>query len=241
MLLMDRSSICDTTGAGMSDQEVQNWLRYAFEETDRVGSRLDEFLGDSVEGLYMSLGMVPNATRRIITEIKPGTAQDRCAVLHASRFFNNTLAAFMLLRKGMLVEAITVARTALETCAQAVLFLRREDLATKWLNGTRYKPAKVRELLGRSPDFQPLYSALSEIAHANPEARWAHSVDVPPLGYAIFYGGTYRPKEASRLLTLLCDLVLVYLREFDSHYRVGPAGSCWRPSATHASVTLKCG
>jgi hypothetical protein len=100
------SSVCDAGWVYMSDEEIQNWLRYVLEEIDRVGSRLDEFLGTSVDGLYRSLAMVPNATRRIMTEISPGTAQDSCAVLHASRFFNNTTAAFILLRKGMLVEAI---------------------------------------------------------------------------------------------------------------------------------------
>src|SRR3712207_7960180 len=38
------------------------------------------------------------------------------------------------------------------------------------------------------------YDELSQVAHANPDAQWAHSVAVSDTAFAIAFGGTYQPK-----------------------------------------------
>src|SRR5437016_4500255 len=98
-----------------------NGLRLILEETERVSKRIDGTLGEHLDNIYILLGMIPNATRRIITEMgEAQTQQDHCAVFHASRVLNNAVGALMMLRNGLLVEASTLIRSTLETTAQAV-------------------------------------------------------------------------------------------------------------------------
>jgi hypothetical protein len=162
--------------------------------------------------------MIPNATRRIITELSEHSPQDICALIHASRIFNNLTGAFLMLRKGMSIESNILIRGALETTAQAILFMRDPNMAAKWLNGKQYSPADVRKGLQGRPDFKPLYDTLSEVAHANPQAQWMHTVAVEEQGLAILYGGAYQPKLAAHLLTVIVDILLMYLSEFHAHY-----------------------
>jgi hypothetical protein len=58
------------------------------------------------------------------------------------------------------------------------------------------------------------------VAHANPNARWAHSIPFKDGSYAISYGGVYQPKTASELLVILVEVVLMYLTHFyETYYR----------------------
>lgn len=192
-----------------------NRFRLSIEQTERVRKRLADKLGWHLDGLYILLAMIPNATRRMSTELGSYTPQDECCVFHASRVFNNAMAAFLLLERGMITEATTMVRAALEATAQAILFLRDAEAVAKWLRGRRYRPGDVRRRLGDRPNFASLYGVLSSVAHANPEARWTHSVPLPAHGrLAILYGGSYQPKSAGRLLKIIVDLSI------DLHNRV---------------------
>lgn len=202
----------------LETEDVPNWLRRSLDTTELVTRQLDEALGAFWSLPYSTIAMIPNATRRISTELDVKRAQDTCAVFHASRVFNNLTGGYILLRKGFVVEATTVIRTALETVAQAALFLRDEREAEKWLNGKKYQPRDVRQRLGSRPDFKPLYDELSQVAHANPEARWAHSLVVSDDTYAISFGGTYQPKAVGQLLAVLVEVNLVYLSQFHGCY-----------------------
>jgi hypothetical protein len=62
-----------------------NGVRLVLEETERVRARIEQTLGGDIDPLYILLGMIPNATRRIITELPPGSAQDSANVFLASR------------------------------------------------------------------------------------------------------------------------------------------------------------
>ena len=198
--------------------DIANWVDTAFEATNRVEVRLKDTLKAHFPLVHILLGMIPNATRRIITEVKSQTARDHCAMFHASRIFCNALGAFLLLQKGMLIEATTLVRSVLETTAQAILFMRSQECAERWLNGKSYKPAEVRKKLNHRPDIAPLYDALSGIAHPNPEARWMHSVDMGKAGYAIWYSGAYEPKRAAMLLATFIDIIVLYLDAFYTCY-----------------------
>ena len=204
---------------GFGRRDPTNRLRWALEETDRVGERLDEALGDVWDAPFLALGVIPNATRRISTEIPIYTAQDRCAVFHASRIFTSAVGVFALLRRGMVLESVVLLRTMVETVAQAIALMRRADMAEAWMNGKQFKPGKIRDALAGSPDFKPLYDLLSGLAHVNPQARWLHSVATPDgRGYAIGFGGAYQPKAGAHQVAVLTELALVYLRAFHAHY-----------------------
>jgi hypothetical protein len=200
---------------------------WAVDETNRVEARLSEMLGDRVFNFALMVGLLPNGTRRISTEIPAQTVQDTVAVVHASRVFCDAMGTYLLLRKGLWPQATTLARSTLESVAQAVAFLRDANMAEQWSNGKRFTPGAVRKRLGLHPNFAPLYDALSAIAHANPEATWSHSVPVEGRGFAISYGGSYQPKRGAHLLTVLVELILIYLYEFYGHYIGQLAISNW--------------
>lgn len=196
------------------------WLHIAMDETEQVSARIQKTFEERDAHFHLLMGMIPNATRRIITEIAQGqSAQDHCAVFHASRTFNQAFGAYLLVKKGMLTEATTLVRGTLEVVSQSIVFQRESEAAEAWLAGKRFSPRQVRERLGGEPNLRPIYKVLSDISHANPEARWAHSISIPKMGYAIHYGGSYRPRHAATLLALLTDIVILYLREFHSAYR----------------------
>jgi len=202
-----------------SEGSFKNNFDWALEETEKVEVRLVEVLKPRIFAVPLLLGLVPNATRRISTEIAAPTAQDTCAVFHASRVFTDAMGTFILLRKGLWVQTTSLTRNMLESVAQAIALMCNPEMAEAWLEGRRFSPGQVRKRLSGKPDFGPLYSALSAIAHANPEGRWAHSVPVVgTLGVAISYGGTYQPKTAARSLAVLVDLILIYLQEFYGYY-----------------------
>jgi hypothetical protein len=202
----------------LGHRDPNNRFRHSLEQTEQVKDRLVETLDGRIGNLFVLMGMVPNATRRIATEIEQRTAQDACAVFHASRLYTNIEAAYLLLQRGLIVEATILTRSALESVAQAIVFLRDASAGEKWLNGKRYAPVEIRRMLGPRPDFKPLYQALSAVAHSNPEARWAHSVVVPDTGVAVAYGGFFQPKTSALVLEILVDLLLFYLQEFYEQY-----------------------
>lgn len=214
---------------GFGRQSPKNGLRMMIEETERVAARLDDTLGNRVDNLYLLLGMVPNTTRRIATELDRLTSQDHCAAFHASCLVTSAIGAFLLLRRGLIVEAATLTRSTLEVAAQAILFLRDSASAEKWIKGKCYSPKEVRKKLGNNPNLGDLYRDLSNVAHANPQARWLHSVNLPGSRYAIAYGGNYQPKGAATLVKVLGDIVLLYLESFYDHYKEQLSIQFWPP------------
>jgi hypothetical protein len=214
-----------THGTGHLDPS--NYLVRSLHETDQVESQLVDFLNGWVQTFYVTMGVLANASRRLATEIPKYSAQDECIAFHLSRTFTNAEATFILLRKGLVIESTTMLRATLENTAQAVLFLQDAKAASQWLQGKKFTPVMVRSGLGKNPDFQPLYARLSDLAHANPEARWQHSVVVGERHFGTAYGGTYQPKGVAEILVLLVDLVLVFLRSFYDRYSTELALDVW--------------
>lgn len=139
------------------------------DEAERLRERLDAELGDYWDMPYILLGMIPNATRRLATELRSGSLQDSCAALHAARVFNDSMAALMMIQRGMLVPAHQLVRHCLESTAQAILFLEAQDVAEAWMSGKRFTPGEVRKRLGETgAALRPLYDSLSDIAHVTP-------------------------------------------------------------------------
>jgi hypothetical protein len=216
-----------------------NSFRLALEETERVGKRIEGELGDRLDALYLLAGMIPNASRRIITEIGAAqTTQDRVIVVHCSRVFNNAMGAYILLRGGMIGEATILARSLVESVAQATLFLRDETAASEWLRGKDFTPGAVRNHLKRfsdTPDFRELYASLSGASHANARGRSTYTYELS-VGQAISYGGGYQPKSAAGTLTVVAYLVGIFLREFWMRYNSKLTIAAWPPIVELANL-----
>lgn len=195
-----------------------NGFHQNLEATARVRARLEDRVRRTLDVLYMTLGMIPNASRRIMTELQPNSVLDHCAIFHASRLNNNCLAAVGLFLDGLLVEATTITRAALECASQAIVFLHEPKLAEQWWNGKQFSPGDIRRRISKTGDLSPLYKSLSDIAHANPGARMMHAIQLKQQGYAVSFGGAYRPKAVAYGLLLLTDIAVQYLWTFYNCY-----------------------
>src|SRR4051794_11393506 len=91
----------------------QSTFDWAVDETNKVEARLSETFGTHVFSFALMVGLLPNGTRRISTEIPSQTVQDKVAVIHASRVFCDAMGSYLLLKKGLWTQAITLARSTL--------------------------------------------------------------------------------------------------------------------------------
>lgn len=209
----------DSPASDTADWSLQEtWTSKSLSETEKVGQRVDQFLGNRVDVFFRALGMVFTATRRMGSELPVTTDFDRVTLIHASRVYTNCLGTYMMLRQGMILETYSLLKSSVEGVTQGVLFFRDSASAADWLGGKRFTPDAVRRGIGGGPELAGLYRALTAVAHANPEAAQHHTVEVPGYGLMTWYGGCYRPKELTGLLAVLVDLVLVYLAEFHKRY-----------------------
>ncbi len=206
------------------------WVEHVFEEMERVGARMEAALNPHTGSYEFLLSMIPNTTRRLFTELQVQGACEHCIAFLLPRFFSSSLGSEMMLKKGMMLEAATLARAALETVGQMILMMRDESVASAWLNGKRFSPGEVRKRLGGHPDLRPMYDALSAVAHPNPEAKWQSAVNLRGTGYAIFYGACYRPKNAAIVLHVLMGMLLVLLQGLYAHYRTKLSIEAWPAS-----------
>jgi len=193
--------------------------RHALDETEAVRARHMAVINNREFPLHVLLGLIPAGTRRLITEASTYTAQDQCTFFHASRTVTNAIGALINIERGLLVEGYALTRHCLENVAQAIVFLREAQSAEAWLQGKKFTPGTIRAKLGGTPDLKPVYDALSALAHANPDARWMHSLYVPPVGVAVWYGGMYQPKSVAEALVLLGRVIQLYIEEFFRHHR----------------------
>ena len=123
------------------------------------------------------------------------------------------------LDRGLIIEGYALARHCLENVAQGIALLRDAKDAESWMRSNEFKPWKIRDKLGGSPDVKPEYDQLSKLAHPNFSASRMHSLEVPPTGFAIWYGGSYKPKTVAQGYILLTRTAELYLRELFAHYR----------------------
>jgi hypothetical protein len=212
----------EKVGTEMDDQDKYSGpvgsTRYTLEETERVRQRLVDKLGSRVEFLYLALGLIPAGTRRLITEVSQQSIQDKCVFLHASRTVTNAMGALLNIERGLILEAYALTRHCLENVAQGIVFMRDPKEAEAWMAGKEFKPWKIREKLAGSPDVRPDYDRLSKLAHPNFGASRMHSTAVPPVGLAVWYGGSYKPKAAAQVLVVLTRTVSLFLREYFRQY-----------------------
>jgi hypothetical protein len=110
---------------------------------------------------------------------------DNCAYLMLSKAVNHSLAAYVLITRGLVVDAALSTRNCLETLllVQLCVLDPSESLFAKWSNGHSFKPSWVRKKLDELEEvtvrnvvvskpslegaFATAYRWLSEVTHAN--------------------------------------------------------------------------
>lgn len=202
----------------LNRRDPRNELRRAMERTDQVERELDHALGDYQDAVFNLLSMIPDGAWKLAQRGAPLSTIDKGALLHASRIFNNALGALILVRRGLIVEATTLARSAHEATEQAMLLFRRPELMKKWVSGRQFKPSQVREQLDENPVVRDMYSRLSEIVHANASTGNVHTLELPDSLLGVYFGGFFRLKDATRVLAQLSQTLIDFVEVFQDSY-----------------------
>jgi len=206
------------------DAPKHTWLYDAAEvETAEVSQRLDSEFGKwpLIHFLmrHFSSMLFFAAQRLIDRKTKTGEERprDEAVILSCPRLFNECYSGYLLARKGLVLQAIVLLRSAFELTTQALLFMQREDAAIEWLKGKKIKPKEVRELTSMPDTDRNLYRRLSSLAHPNYNAVRYYSAAVPMRGearQAYFYGGWFGPKEAGQVAIQFLWAQLLFLETF---------------------------
>jgi hypothetical protein len=140
---------------------------------------------------------------------------ENCTYLLLSKAINHSLSMFVLVERGLLIDASLSSRNAIETFLMLELFATdpREEYFKQWSNGKEFKPSFVRNKLGTSlkavvreveivfdDDFYETvklaYSFFSGITHSNLKSA-EHSVIAKGKDMLMLpTGGNIEDKEA---------------------------------------------
>lgn len=176
------------------------------------------------------------ASQRLIDRhMKTGEqrSKDEAVIRSCVRLFNDCYAGYLLLRRGIVLQAIVVLRSAFEVASQGILFMEREDMAKKWLDGRRIQPREVREMSSFAAAQKDLYNKLTRLSHPNTAALLYYAVptvrDGKP-GMTFSYGGSFLPKEMGQVAIQFLWAQLVFLEVFYSIYSedLQQHGLLWR-------------
>ena len=113
--------------------------------------------------------------------------EPNCAFVLLAKVLNHASATFVLLRRGLLVDAALTSRNAVETSLLLELLAKEPSLCEEWIRGKRFRPSDVRRRLAELPsvalgelvidvtpdeydDTRFAYDWMSRITHANVES-----------------------------------------------------------------------
>lgn len=175
------------------ESEIFDWLKAAFLKERKLFSRMLELVLEA----FKPLG-----------EYREETAEDELALLTlATRMFNDAEGTKQLLLWGLPDQAQPLMRDMIECMLMLRLFLRRPEMAKKWLMElTEYRPgtinAKLSELGVHAREYA-WYGVLSHLGHSNLLATLSHAqeVDLGEQGMLRrFHFGSARTPEAERCI-----------------------------------------
>jgi hypothetical protein len=150
-------------------------------------------------------------------EEAPKTTSRNVKMLLATRFMNHLYSCFLLVESGMIADAVTCERSAIEVLAAYKLLCVKPALADKYNKGKFPKPYEVRdklEALGYAEEkekIKGIYSSASGITHVNRDhERFTMEWEKENNG-VLYIGGRFNEKDVSHMLEFLPALIHWYL------------------------------
>lgn len=138
--------------------------------------------------------------------------EPNCAFVLLTKVLNHTSATFLLLQRGLLVDAALTCRNALETSLLLELLVKEPAVCKEWSEGKRFRPSEVRRSLSRIPsvplgdlvievssdaydDCRLAYDWLSRITHANVDSAAHAAQESRPNEFTLTIGGALSRPE----------------------------------------------
>ncbi|WP_341501453.1 DUF5677 domain-containing protein [Gallaecimonas sp. GXIMD4217] len=135
----------------------------------------------------------------------------------AARFINHLYSSFILVESGMISDAITCERSAIEVLAAYKLLCVKPDLAEKYNKGKFLKPYEVRDKLENlgypeeKDKIKNIYSSASGITHVNRDHERFTSEWEKENNGVLYVGGRFSEPDALHMLEFLPALIHWYL------------------------------
>lgn len=137
----------------------------------------------------------------------------------AARFINHIYSALLLLRSGLISNALICERAAIEVLALEFLVRINPKYAIKYNNNKVPKPSEIRNELKKGGDFRneqcikDLYKALCEIAHISRNDNNLSSIYIANNSWQLNIGGDYKEKDTNHMLEVLLTVILWFVKE----------------------------
>lgn len=153
------------------------------------------------------------------------TLEPNCAFVLLTKVLNHASATFLLLQRGLLVDAALTCRNALETSLLLELLVKQPAVCREWSEGRRLRPSEVRRSLSsiRSVPLGDLdvevssdaygdsrfaYDWLSRITHANVDSAAHAAENTGPNEFALSIGGAISRPEIIAITKVVGDCCL---------------------------------
>jgi len=194
-------------------------MRYTFEKllkhTDVIRSdskllmlKTKEAWGEAVELFSKFFQDLENSPKSTARNVK---------MLLSTRFINHLYSSFLLSESGLISDAITCERSAIEVLAAYKLLCAKPDLAEKYNNGKFLKPYEVRDTLEKlgypeeKEKIKGIYSSASGITHVNRDHE-RFSMEWGEMNSGLLHiGGRFNESDVSHMLEFLPVLITWYL------------------------------
>ena len=200
-------------------------LKGIIEENPHIThSKINELLGETVPLAEETLRQLATCLRFLLNKDRASKA-DQSIVDLGVRFWNDTIAANILIRQGLILNAMMMERDAIETRAVAEYLHEYPGDAEVWQKAETYKEKRrfgINELKGKVEEGEALkdiWDWLSSYIHPNNKARPAYSKSRPFFGHNIYLGGFYEPVPTATFFLMQLATCINFLDTIYNWYK----------------------
>ncbi|MCJ7426136.1 MAG: hypothetical protein MUO17_03245 [Dehalococcoidales bacterium] len=141
------------------------------------------------------------------------------------RFWNDTIAANILIRQGLILNAMMMERDAIETRVVAEYLHEYPGDAEAWQKAESYKERRrfgINELKDKVEEGEALkdiWDWLSSYIHPNDKARPVYSKSRPFFGHNLYLGGFYEPMPTATFFLMQLAICINFLDTIYNWYK----------------------
>lgn len=161
----------------------------------------------------------------VLLEKNRASKADQSIVDLGVRFWNDILAANILIRQGLILNAIMMERDAIETRVVAEYLHKYPKDAEAWQKAKTYKERRrfgINELKDKVEEGEAskdIWDWLSSYIHPNDEARPAYSKSRPFFGHNLYLGGFYDPVPTAIFFLIQLSICINFLDTIYNWYK----------------------
>lgn len=217
------------------------WLLKGIIEQDPsvTHDKIDELLGEAITMADEALKQLSTCLRLLLEKDQASKA-DRTLVDLGVRFSNDIRAANILVRKGFILNAMTMERDAIETRVVAEYLHKHPQKTEAWQKAetvTQRCKFAVKKLKGEVEDgngWAEVWDNLSSYIHPNSLALPTFSGMRPFLGYNLYLGGFYAPVPIAASFGVQLAICINFVDCLMNWYKVDLAF----PSESHRKIEM---